>query len=503
MNSNNQIAQRLESYDSQSLVDFFTIHLPCQILIVDTVGIKRRNMSATTEFILKSISVGLTSSEDISGLLGLRLDHCNNLLAELTEGEYIGKDTFGGYGIWRRGKELLLMEGESAPNDRRISMVWDPLCKRFLGRVTMYTRKKAGRDGIFVPLAGAFGTPDLLEIGATALKEAQTNVSGGHGGRPSDYNVLRVTTIQKSLGRYREAVALVYKTERGDFSLRIATDGNIDKELTSACAQASVAKLVGVDKSFASKQGALAVRKRYKDLSISAHGSSSLESVVQRRSVLRFKITALDLSLSESDSDDLRNKRNSAHEELCLLNAKLELVPVVPVRCYEIRDYTLSTLKNAQHHVVITTTTPTEDKFDNEMFVALQKCLDRKVDIRIYIADRPSEDSNTLARLDKLSQSSFLNVYFLSNEKRPVFEIECDSSTLCFSNEPSLGHRFAPIMPREFVGYFLSDIALVKSYCENHLNFDAKDVASRIRVSGKNAIPRGSRSKPGPRSKPN
>ncbi|MEB0013944.1 hypothetical protein QN379_14125 [Glaciimonas sp. Gout2] len=485
MNLHFEVAQRLDSYDNQSLVDYFPIHLPCQILVVDIVGIEHRKTPAVTEFILLSICAGLTTLEKISGLLGLSPEHCSDLMNELISSEYIGTDSFGGYALWRRGSELLQMGEESAPIDRRMHMVWDPICKKFLGRVPMYTKKMAARNGIIVPLAGVFNPPDLNEVGAAALKEAQLNASGGRNGRPSNYDVLRVTTVHKSMGRYREALAMVYRTERGEFSLRIVTNDNIDDELTTACAQASIAKLVGVDKSFSSRQGALAVRKRLAELPRATKMSANLEGLVRRRSIFRFKIATLDARLVENDITDLKLKREIARTELVAIDFQLEAVAILPVRCHEIRTYILAALRNAHHHVLITTTMPTADKFDNEIFGALQECIARKVKVSIYISDRQSEDGNILARIDKLSKTSFLNVRFLTAEARPVFEVEYDLVSLCFSNEPGFGNRRAPIMPREFTGYFVSDSNLVKAYSESYLDFKDVDFIKHVRVVSK------------------
>ena len=67
------------------------------------------------------------------------------------------------------------------------------------------------------------------------------------------FEVLRVTGIHKSLGRFRPSLALVYRAWSEELSLRLAVNGSIDNELTTACAQVGLAKLIGVERGFANK----------------------------------------------------------------------------------------------------------------------------------------------------------------------------------------------------------------------------------------------------------
>jgi hypothetical protein len=476
----NEIAQRLDSFDNESLVDFFPVHIPCQVLVVDTVGVERRATPAMTHFILRAVSVGLDSINAVAGMLGIDEEHCQVLMRDLELGEYIGAGPDGAYKIWRRGNEILNAEGENSPIDRRSQIVWDPICKKFLGRVPMYTRHRAGKDGVFVPLPGAFAIPELTLIGPAALKEIQLSATGGRGGRTTTYEVLRVTTIQKSIARYREAVALVYKGEKGEYILRMATSGNFDEELTAACAQAGVAKLVGVDKMFASRHGCLAVRKRYADIAKEKVSNTTVETLVKRRSVLRFKVDLLNARILENEREDLLTKRIEATLEIEGIDAQLKMITVIPVRCHEIRGYLLDAFRSAKRNILITTTMPVLEQFDFEVSEAVKACISRGVIIEMCIADRPTSDDGMLAKLDKLSQSNLLKVNFLA-EPRTVFEIVKDSLTVAFSNGSPLGARQGPIPSREFVGFFISTVSLTERYIQRNLNFGKDDFVSRIR----------------------
>jgi hypothetical protein len=483
-----EIAQRFDSYENQSLVDFFGVHIPCQILLVDTVGVERRRTPAMTEFILKSINAGLTNIKDVAGLLGLQLEFCTSLFHELQLGEYIGIDGFGTYSVWKRGKELLANGSEDSPIDRRLNIVWDPLCRKFLGRVPMYTKRRADSDGVIIPLAGAFAPPDLNEVGAPALRESQLSVAGGRGERASSFEVLRVTKIEKSIARYREALALVYKTDKGDVSLMMVTNGNIDAELTTACAQASIAKLIGVDGVFSSRHGGAGVRKRFSEIAKSQKNNVSLESLVRRRSLLRFKASALRVRLLETEQPELLARKEAAELDLTAVDGQLKNFPILPVRCHEVTNYVMSALQSARKSVLITTTMPTEVKLDFAMAGAFAECLSRGVQIDLYIADRPNTDGGAvLSRLDKLSRSGSFNVFFLASEARSVFEISFDEEDLCFFNEPPLGARRGPILPREFNGYSVRDHDLVSKYKTEYLTFGPGDLISRLRIPVKQA----------------
>lgn len=483
MTTFNEIARRFDKFDGQTLIDYFPIHLPAQLLTIDVVGMDRRPIPALTEFCLRAINAGLSDAKQITGFLGVEFEYGSRLLKDLVDAEFIGVDPFAQYVLLRKAKEILQLGRDERPTDRRIQVLWDPIQERLLDRTLVYTRNRADRAGIIPPIPNAFARPAPSQLDLPAMNRMRGGANGiGDQDRPS-FEILRVTSIQKSYGRYRNSVGLVYKEGDGQLAFRLVVDGAIDNELTDAAARAGFLDLVGIKGNITTKPGVQAVKKRQRELVCGDQEKPNIAKLVQRRSVLLLNLGAISARLAEEPEpiDSLIRKKSNYEEELARVTKDLDSLPVVPVRCHEVEYYLLEALERAKTSLLITTTNPGNTKVDGEILQAFRACLARGVNIKILISDRLGDNNATLATLDRLNSSRRLSVEFLQNAERSVFEISWDSSSLLVSNEPPLGDRRLPITPREFAGFYVTDAAAVKRYTDDHLNFQKSDFLTRLR----------------------
>jgi len=481
MRDQSESVRRFDAVEGQLLVDFFTVHLPVQLLAADIIGLDRRPVPAPTEFCLRAVEAGLLLDSDICAFLGLDLAYGEGLLRSLCDGEYIGKDAFGNYLLLRRGKESLRQGGEASPSDRRMYLLWDPIQKALLDRTLVYTKQRADPAGVIAPISNAFARPGLDELDVVEINKLRTNNGARTDTEAAGFEVLRVTGIHKSFGRFRQSLALVFKAPDGDLTFRLAVNGAIDNDLTAACTMVGLPKLIGVERGMANKAGAQAIRKRYRDLVCGGEEGQNVAALVQRRSVLLFNLSAVDSRLADERVDTLLEKKALYEIELGKVSQELDSLPVVPVRCHEIEYYLAQALEKAEVSISITTTNPSQSKIDGEVLGRLRSCLARRVQVTIYISDRIGENDPTLAALDKLSRETSLSVHFLHNDVRSVFEIEWDGKHLLVSNEPPLGHRRRPVSPREFAGFYISETQAVGRYRDSYLKFESKDFLARLR----------------------
>jgi hypothetical protein len=479
----NELARRFDKFEGQTLIDYFQIHLPVQLLTIDVVGMDRRPIPALTEFCLKAINADLSESAGITGFLGVEYEYGSRLLKGLVEAEFIGINPFGQYVLLRKAKEILQLGRDERPTDRRIQVLWDPIQQRLLNRTLIYTKNRADPAGIIPPIPNAFTKPEPKELDLLAMNKirGEANGSGEHD-RPS-FEILRVTSIQKSYGRYRNSVGLVYKESDGQLVFRLAVDGAIDNELTDAVARAGLIDIIGVKGNIATKPGVQAVKKRQRELICGNQEKINVAKLVQRRSVLLLNLGAIDARLAEESEpiDSLVKKRNSYDEELAQVTKDINSLPVVPARCHEVEYYLLEALGRAKNSLLITTTNPSNSKVDGEILQHLRACLERGVNIKILISDRLGDSNTTLAAFDRINASKRLSVEFLQNTERSVFEIKWDLSHLFVSNEPPLGDRRFPILPREFCGFYVTDTGAVKRYSDDHLAFQDSDFLKRLK----------------------
>ena len=489
MREHADIARRLESIVGDTLVDYFTVYLPVQLLLVDIIGLERRTVPAPTEFCLRSIEAGLCEGDEVLGFLGLDGDYGDRLLRSMCDGDYIGKDGFGKYHLMRRGKELLKQGCEASPADRRMQVLWDPIQREILDRTLVYTKQRTDPDGIIAPIPNAFAQPLPDDLEVTEINKIRNGYSGGAESGGATFDVLRVTGVQKSFGRYRPCLALVFSNAEGDLTLRLAINGSIDDDLTSICAKIGLPKLIGVDRKIGLRPGVQASKKRQQDLKCGDGGSKNIAQLVKRRCMLRFKLQSFEKRLGEEHVEAIEVKKSECQKELDDVNSQLERLPVIQARCHEVDHYLVEALKNANSTITITTTNPSAIKIDGEILGYLRSSLSRGIKVTLYISDRLGGNDPTLAALDKLTNYGSLSVHFLQNEQRSVFEIEWDGKHLLFSNEPPLGNRRRPVCPREFSGYFVSDAQAVSRYRDSFLTFRSDDFLVRLRpASGNNAV---------------
>lgn len=480
-----EVARRLESVTGDIMIDYFPLHLPVQLLMVDVIGLEQRPVPASTEFCLRAVETGLSEPGEICGFLGLEAAYGEKLLEALSDNDYLEKDVFGRFHLIKRGKELLKQGVEASPLDRRIYVLWDPIQRVVLDRTLVYTKQRIGGGGMIAPISNAFLQPAGSDLEVADINRLRMAAIAGNDSDLTKFEVLRVTGVYRTFGRYRLSLALIFKNQDGELSFRLAMNGSIDNELTEACAGIGLPKLIGVDRSIASRPGVQATRKRHRDLLCGDGSGKNVAQQLQRRSVVLFNIQSLEVRLAEEVNAALSARRDSYIAELQEINRELEGLPVVPVRCYEVEYYLVQALDNAKSSITLTTTIPSSDKIDGEILGRLRACLARGVKVNLFVSDRLGVNDATIATIDRLSRDGELHFNFLSNDQRSVFEIEWDDRHLVFSNEPSLGHRRRPITPREFSGFYVTDSAAISRYKSEFLSFSEKDFLVNYRSLAK------------------
>lgn len=159
---------------------------------------------------------------------------------------------------------------------------------------------------------------------------------------------------------------------------------------------------------------------------------------------------------------------------------------LLPFEVHQLVDYAL---QKAKHDVLITTTIPVEARLTPMRMLLLAQALKHGVMVRILISDRPVEDDwldgpgLLLRKLNEMATiHANLDVSFLKDTDRVVFEVRMDDATLGVSNEPPLGLRGREPLARAFFGYQLSGVKPVLAYARNHLTAQALIVVGKIKI---------------------
>jgi hypothetical protein len=122
----------------------------------------------------------------------------------------------------------------------------------------------------------------------------------------------------------------------------------------------------------------------------------------------------------------------------------------------------------------------------------LEQALKRKVKVRILISDRLNADElanegagpGRLVRIltEMMQVHANLDVSFLKDTERVVFEVQADDTMLGVANEPPLGMRHREPLARAFSGYSFSGAKSVQAYASAHMGPQSLSVLERLRL---------------------
>ncbi|MES2530745.1 MAG: hypothetical protein V4636_06900 [Pseudomonadota bacterium] len=241
---------------------------------------------------------------------------------------------------------------------------------------------------------------------------------------------------------------------------------------------------LGLDSLFNRRAGALAVDQRIKPLSILA-GNTSLTDLLTLKSMLQLGIAGLE----RQDTTAAAAKLDVKKAELATVQHQLEQIPLRALLPFEVPQLVDYALQKAKRDVLITTTLPTDVRLTPMRLLLLDQALKRGVKVRILISDRPLENEwlegpgLLLRKLNDMATiHANLDVSFLKEIDRVVFEVRTDDATLGVSNEPPLGLRSREPLARAFSGYQLSGAKAVQAYAQNHLTALALSVVGKIKM---------------------
>jgi hypothetical protein len=176
--------------------------------------------------------------------------------------------------------------------------------------------------------------------------------------------------------------------------------------------------------------------------------------------------------------------------ELENVENQLKALPVRGILPFEFPMLVKEGLRRAKQRIIITTTRPSERRTDPETMALIRAAANQSVHVVILIADKKAavdlegtyELRDPLLELGKIV-SGFKNVQvgFLMDHRRPLYEIVCDETFLAASNDSPLGRRPREKIFTPFAGVLLSSERDVRIYVEMFLK-DWETLASQSSI---------------------
>ena len=464
------------------LIDYIPLAIPCYLLQMDVLVCEKRKLLPLEEFVLRALKLGLQAKSDVLGLVGLgaESEYGDRLIESLRRDDLIG-GIDSKLGIRAKGEMQLSEDGEQRIYEKTVSLLWDPISNSAIRPKLDLIRASTVRYECRVRVVPkSVRQPDLHSLPLEAAQSGQVaNIE--------HEKILRYLGVQKRTLMYRRGVLLLYGGAKGVVpTAQVAVDGAIDEQLSSSFARDDLLPRLGVDHQFNRRSGSLAVEQRVKPLGISPQ-NFSLAELLRSKSSLLLGISGLEKQGSREAAEKLDEKR----KKLEAIERELDAIPIRELSVHEAPRLFDSALQKARKHVVITTTLPYEARLGTLRFFLLDQTLRRGVRIQIFISTRPTDEERAQGQgpahvyrklTDLTNKYQNLEVEFLRDTSRVVFEVLTDDAILAVCNEPSLGARAREPIARLFAGYVLTGKAAVSAYCKTHMSAQTMEIVQNIRL---------------------
>lgn len=223
------VAGLFDNLPGFSLVDFEEVGLPVYKLTATVLTLLPKHYSPIDEFVLKCIAAGMTTAENVSGLLGIDCRVVEASLTNLIRDDDVFASTEGVLSL--TGKSRLMLQGEQAikPREQAAVFTFDALTRRprYFGILLLGPKDLKSR-GIREIRAFPSQKPEADEIDVRDLAEALELEAGS---RKSNVKILRVREVGRKENHFLPAVMLIYRSKSGpEVRVRFAVDGRLSAE---------------------------------------------------------------------------------------------------------------------------------------------------------------------------------------------------------------------------------------------------------------------------------
>ena len=446
------IALDHECLEGHEFVDYRLVGIPVYRLVTDNIVLAKTPLSSLQSFVLRSIEIGMRSTEEISNSLGLDIATTNKVVGVLGSEAFVESNADAvhsseGLRLTSHGQEVLNEEGSVAPEERTEFVEYEGWLRKpiRIGLNSLFSPKQLIAQGALI-MPGIPGKPPKIDD--ISLQDVE-KVLRLRDALESDERLLDMKRIARRLLKYRAAVAMLHRrVNDGDLRLSVVISGAPSNEHGWAFAAGGCLKRTDLIRGV--NAGPISRRLR-ECLGEDAWSSClSVEEFYFRRkewidAVRRVQNIRNSLAITEGSlqRSDLEEGLDVATEFSRKAATAIEEIPVRPVSPLEYPGLLMEALEGASAAVLIDTARldPSflrsevldliEDKLRDGVRIAIR--LNRKIDF----GERP-----TPAPIERLLSFRKREHFSLSTRPRgAVFFLLRDDTFSLLSNRPILAAR--------------------------------------------------------------
>jgi len=385
------------------LVTFGDVGLPVYWLKVRALVLTPSPLPATQVFLLRTISEGLTTTEDISGFLGLERVVVEADLSELLRRDDLALAAPPGelqqaLKLTPKGSATLAKEASEFPEERTLWFGIDATTGRAVTESSSYllASKDARADGLR-PLPGLTTRPECADLDQADVQRAIERATGR---KQKAQTILSFLDIEERHLRFIPAIALVYKAaSEEDIQVAFAVEGHISAEHEEAFAKLEGAARSGLLKELS--ESAQSVPALPIDLGLANLATQTVpddqERVASEAVLSRAEEKAAEEAIRESTTEQERTdftlRQKEARQRAKDSEAKLAAPTIRRLSVFEHAPLLKSAISTSAKRLLLISPWITSKVVDGYFLDEFRSMLDRKV--RVFVGYGLEDGRNT------------------------------------------------------------------------------------------------------------
>lgn len=447
-----QIARAHQFREGFELVDYGEVGLPVFRLTLEAVTLAHRRMPTVQEFAMRCVAIGISDSRDIATTLGLKADIVRASVGALLDAGYatIMGETEDGIEVrlTETGEARLSLEIEEVPQDETLVIDYDAILRRPVRLAAETVLRAADLRGFGAVEIRPYpaDAPSISELGIPDVVKVVRRASGDEFRR----TVLALKRIERRTNLFREGVALVYSSKKGDdVQIAFVVGGRLSEPLERTYAQNGGPKKMGFVKAIASGPGTKALQRLVgKDALRDLPADDVIVEARRREADAMAAVAAIEPAVQALPERARRGAPStvaldSARQEVAMASHVLATFPIRQLACYE-QDMLLDeALRNSKRSLFVTSAGLQGASLNGFRLREIDRLVEKQVDVEIrsYLAPslnpRSAQRYDPLVELTKRSERSALRLAAMNNAE--FYFLISDGELAVVSNRPFFG----------------------------------------------------------------
>jgi hypothetical protein len=348
------VAARYDNRPGYRIVDYGKVGLPVYRVTAIGLTLQKKRVEPIEEFVLRAVALGLRDPEDVAGVLGLPQNLVDGIITALVSDETIrmaGTIEMPLCELTEKGRMVLEEEAQVKPVEQTLPFHYDGFLRqpKWFGDAPLLPPKELKEAGIPELRSYPDRGPDLHEV---EVKDVGDLVALAAGRANEGFTLLRLSSIEKRVRLFYEAVALAYKSDDGStVQIAFALDGRLSEPHERAFAE-----MKGLERNeiFLGLRHAPDVKSQLPDADLRKKvRRPELRRSRAKLAAARTKAVVAKQASNAGSEKEARDEVARAEEELSRAKEELEKEQVRPLEVYDHPKLLEEAIKTAQQRVLI------------------------------------------------------------------------------------------------------------------------------------------------------